>query len=63
MALGQHLFEKFERGAKATSQHTEGMGLGLFLANKIIEAHKGKIWAESEGENKGSKFSFSLPIA
>ncbi len=63
MAPGQHLFEKFERGEKAATQHTEGMGLGLFLANKIIEAHKGKIWAESKGEGKGSTFNFTLPVA
>jgi signal transduction histidine kinase len=60
---GQHLFEKFERGQKATNQHTEGTGLGLYLADKIIKAHGGKIWAESEGEGKGSKFCFTLPIA
>jgi histidine kinase len=59
---GQHLFEKFERGRKATNQHTEGVGLGLYLADKMIKAHSGKIWAESEGEGKGSKFSFTLPI-
>jgi signal transduction histidine kinase len=60
---GQHLFEKFERGQKATNQHTEGLGLGLYLGDKIIKAHSGKIWAESEGEDKGSTFFFSLPIA
>lgn len=59
---GQHLFEKFERGQKATNQHTEGLGLGLYLGDKIIKAHGGKIWAESEGEDKGSTFFFSLPI-
>jgi signal transduction histidine kinase len=60
---GQHLFEKFQRGQKATNQYTEGVGLGLYLGDKIIKAHGGKIWAESEGENKGSTFYFTLPIA
>jgi hypothetical protein len=60
---GQHLFEKFERGQKATSQHTEGIGLGLYLGDKIIRAHNGKIWAESEGNDKGSTFHFTLPTA
>ena len=32
------------------------------IAKKMIEAHKGKIWAESKGENKGIKFIFTLPI-
>lgn len=63
MPEGRRLFEKFERGQKATTQHTEGMGLGLYLADKIIKAHDGKIWAESDGEGKGSTFSFSLPLA
>lgn len=63
MPEGHRLFEKFERGQKATNQHTEGMGLGLYLADKIIKAHGGKIWAKSEGEGKGSAFYFSLPIA
>jgi len=57
------LFTKFQRGQMATNQHTEGAGLGLYWANKVIQAHGGEIWAESKGENKGSKFSFSLPIA
>ena len=60
---GQHLFEKFQRGQKATNQYTEGVGLGLYLGDKIVKAHGGKIWAESEGENKGSAFYFTLPIA
>jgi signal transduction histidine kinase len=63
LPAGQHLFEKFERGEKAATQHTEGLGLGLYLADKIIKAHHGKIWAESEGEDKGSIFCFTLPIA
>ena len=38
-----------------------GMGLGLFVARRIIEAHGGKIWAESV-EGQGSNFHFTLPI-
>lgn len=60
---GQHLFEKFQRGQKATNQHTEGVGLGLYLADKLIKAHNGKIWAESKGEKSGSVFYFTIPIA
>ena len=56
------LFEKFSRGRDVGKMHTEGVGLGLYLGAKMVEAHKGKIWVESEGENKGSTFYFELPI-
>ncbi|MDD5750868.1 MAG: HAMP domain-containing sensor histidine kinase, partial [Candidatus Pacebacteria bacterium] len=39
-----------------------GKGLGLYLSGQIITAHKGKVWAESEGEGKGSTFFVELPI-
>ncbi len=52
------LFQKFvqvqERGAKGT-------GLGLFICKGIVEAHGGRIWAESAGKSKGTVFSFTLP--
>jgi signal transduction histidine kinase len=39
----------------------EGIGLGLFLCRQIIQAHKGKVWAESV-EGEGSVFYFSIPV-
>lgn len=57
------MFSKFYRGHKARLADTEGVGIGLYLSKQIILRQKGKIWVESEGENKGSTFSFSLPIA
>jgi len=54
------LFEKFSRGKGVSKLHTEGTGLGLYLAAKLVEAHQGRIWAESEGEGKGSTFYFEL---
>lgn len=57
-----NLFQKFSRGSGTFLIHTEGTGLGLYVARQMIETHSGKIWAESEGVGKGSRFCFSLPI-
>jgi len=53
------LFAKFSRG-DGGKMDTTGTGLGLYLAKEIIEAHKGKVWAESPGADKGSTFSIEL---
>lgn len=57
-----NLFKKFSRGTGTSLIHTEGTGLGLYVARMMIEAHQGRIWAESDGEGKGSRFCFELPI-
>ncbi|OGN01041.1 MAG: hypothetical protein A3B91_02925 [Candidatus Yanofskybacteria bacterium RIFCSPHIGHO2_02_FULL_41_29] len=56
-----HLFEEFKRDIK--ERQIEGTGLGLFIAHGIVEGHKGRIWAESEGSGKGSTFYVELPLA
>ena len=61
------LFKKFERIKQpilSDNIHIKdsGTGLGLYITKGIINAHGGKIWANSEGQNKGSSFSFTLPI-
>ena len=57
------LFNKFVRARGANKINTSGTGLGLYVAKQMIEAHKGKIWVESDGKGKGSRFIFELPIA
>jgi signal transduction histidine kinase len=54
------LFTKFSRG-EAAIVNSGGSGLGLYLAQEIVKAHKGTIGIESEGEGKGSTFSVVLP--
>jgi two-component system sensor histidine kinase BaeS len=56
-----HLFERFWRGDRARRRATGGSGLGLTIARSLVEAHSGRIWAESVKE-QGSTFTFSLPI-
>jgi signal transduction histidine kinase len=53
----QEIFEDFMRVDKNTS----GMGLGLAIAKRLIQAHRGKIWVESETQ-QGSTFAFLLPM-
>ncbi len=57
-----HLFESFSRGTAGTRFWTEGAGLGLYVVKRFIEMHKGRIWAESRGKNKGSTFYIELSI-
>lgn len=56
------LFEKFSRGHSGVKVYTEGTGLGLYLAAKLVTAHQGRVWIKSKGKDKGSTFYFELPI-
>jgi signal transduction histidine kinase len=57
------LFDKFVRSKGADEVNVKGTGLGLYIVKKIIEAHEGKIWVESEGVGKGSSFFVELDEA
>ena len=58
------LFRKFSRpGAEDQGSETVGSGLGLAICKGIVEAHGGRIWAESEGLGLGSRFAFTLPAS
>lgn len=56
----QKLFTEGGKGKNSQKINVDSTGFGLFIAKNIIEAHKGRIWAESEGEGKGSEFFVEL---
>lgn len=58
----EKLFKKFSR-ADAAKANLRGTGLGLYLAKNFVEGMNGRIWVESEGEGKGSRFFVEFPSA
>lgn len=58
----KRLFKKFSRVGISRALHPHGLGLGLYVANMIMEAHKGKLWAQSKGLGKGATFFIKFPI-
>jgi signal transduction histidine kinase len=56
-----HIFTKFYRTENAQRTDTEGFGVGLYLSQSIVKKHKGKLEVYSEGIDKGTTFTITLP--
>lgn len=57
------IFNRFYRTDKSRTRTSGGSGIGLTIAKALVKVHGGKIWVESEGEGKGSTFSFLIPLS
>ncbi len=58
----KNIFSGFTRGSAGINLFVEGAGLGLYVAKKYLDLHRGRVWAESAGKGKGSTFYVELPI-
>ena len=56
------IFEEFYQINKWLGDKTPGTGLGLSLVQQMVPLHQGRVWARSDGEGKGSAFSFVIPV-
>ncbi|EKD59049.1 MAG: two-component sensor histidine kinase [uncultured bacterium] len=58
----ENIFGKFSRGSNQKRLTSTGTGLGLYFGKKVVEANRGKMWVESEGDKKGSSFIIEIPV-
>ena len=59
----ERIFGAFEQLDSSLKRRHDGTGLGLALTRRFVELHGGRIWAESDGLNRGSTFTFTIPVA
>ena len=57
-----HVFDRFRQADGSTTRSYGGLGLGLAIVRHLVELHGGTAYAESAGENQGSKFTVRLPL-
>jgi signal transduction histidine kinase len=58
-----HVFGRFQRLSARPTGGEPATGLGLYLVKQVVERHRGRVWAESEGAGKGARFVVELPAA
>lgn len=59
----ERVFERFYQVEDHMTRHQGGMGIGLSIAQAMVEAHGGRIWATSSGLNQGATFTITMPLA
>jgi signal transduction histidine kinase len=59
----EKIFDEFYQVEDHMTRRHNGMGIGLSIARGMVQAHGGRLWAESEGTGKGSTFYIALPLA
>jgi signal transduction histidine kinase/ActR/RegA family two-component response regulator len=58
-----HVFERFRQGNNTTTRSVGGLGLGLFIVRRLVEALGGEVFAESAGKGAGATFTVALPVS
>lgn len=58
----ENVFTRFYQTQDHLTRSHSGMGLGLAIARGVVELHGGKMWAESEGKNKGTTIQITIPL-
>lgn len=58
----EKIFEKFFQVDSSYTRSAGGIGMGLAIVREIVEAHGGKVWAQSDGLGHGARFFFTLPL-